>query len=150
MNFVLKVEDQKIIIPDKIYSKFYDLSDENKDRVIKVFNSYKPILEKIISMSDNGEIIVNWEKRKKIIDKEDYRTRSATEKYTNFVLASLGILAFNKEGAWSFSDEEMNPPWGIIHEFDQWDMGTLYFVREKDIFGYAQANRIKSPYRWYL
>jgi len=150
MNFILEIEREKIIVSDKIYSKFYDLSNKNKKRVIKVFNFYKPILEKTLSVDDNGETIVNWEKRKKIIDAEDYRTRHTTEKYINFFLISLDILTFDKEGAWSFLDEENNPPWAIVHEFDQWDKGTLYFVRERDILEYARVNKIDAPYRWYF
>jgi len=150
MDYVLNVKGGKIIVPDGKYLYFNDSLDENRERAIKTFILHKPILEKIISMSDNEEIIVNWEKYKKIIDKEDYRTRNASEEYINVVLVSLNILTFKKEGAWSFSDEGMNPSWGITHEFDQWHMGIVYFVRKEDIIKYARAYWKDTLYDWHI
>jgi len=150
MDYVLNVKGGKIIVPDGKYLYFNDSFNENRERAIKTFMLHKSILEKTLSVDSNGETIVNWEKRKKIIDAENYRTRHASEEYINIVLVSLNILTFNKEGAWSFSDENMNPPWGITHEFDQSHMGIVYFVRERDILEYARAYWKDTFYNWHL
>ncbi|MDD5098392.1 MAG: hypothetical protein PHD31_01585 [Candidatus Pacebacteria bacterium] len=137
----LNVQGGKIVIPS--YKYLLDLSDpEFKDKVVKTFNCYKWYLGKIIRKGPRGKIIVNWYEYDDILEDADYRQRSAINQYVNLVLLALNILTLTPEKAWSFSDEGMNPWWGLPDENRQsFLMGQAFFTRKEDIIAHADASK---------
>jgi hypothetical protein len=148
MQLVLNTKNGEIIIPECKYLSVNDSQECIRELTIKTFELHKPYLERFITKGFNEEIIIDWEEYEKIIENDDYRTKHASEEYFDVILIALGVLTLEQENAWSFSVEDMNPPWGLTHKFEQWHMGITYFTRKKDIIEYARIRWKGTVWSW--
>jgi hypothetical protein len=131
--FEIAVEEGKILIPK---TKFLERASD--DETIETFKVFEKYLIEILNKKDK-EIIVDWEKLECILRDADYRQCEAIRQYVFAVLLSLGILKESPRGAYSFSDEEMNPVWGIPGaDYSTWRMNRVYFSRKKDARDYGR------------
>lgn len=132
--FNLNVKGGSIFIPRTDF-----LERGTDEETIKTFNLYEKYLIRILSKG--GERInVDWKEMEYIISKADYRQREAIRQYVYAVLLSLGILVEKAKGAYTFSDEGMNPVWGMPgSDFSPFPRNDVYFSREEDIISHCQA-----------
>ena len=139
MELKIEVSGGTIILPPNEYFLREDLGIIDEE--IKIFNSHKRYLSAILR-KDGRKTRVNFFEFAKIIKFSDYRIRHEIERYINLVLIVLDVLTENQENAWTFSDAEMNPEWGVSSSklFDTIFMGRAYFVNKEDIIDYASAN----------
>ncbi len=141
--FEIIVEGGKIIIPET-----YILKRSNEEETTKTFKLFERYLVKILSKEDS-KIVVNWQEMERVIDIADYRAREAIRQYICSVLLSLNILTENPRGSYSFSDNNMNPDYGMPgRDFSSWRIGTVYFRRKEDIIAYGKARFAGTLYNW--
>lgn len=135
----LKVNGGVIKIPPNKYLLSED--SEIREGEEEIFESHKRYLSAILR-KNGRKIKVNWFEYASIVENADYRIRHDIERYINLVLISLNILTENPEKAWTFSDQGMNPQWGVSSTelFDTVFLGRAYFVNKDDIIDYASAN----------
>jgi hypothetical protein len=135
----LKLSGGIITIPPNNYLSSEDLEMKESDE--KIFESHKRYLSAILR-KDGRKIKVNWFEYASIIENADYRTRHDIERYINLILISLNVLTENSEKAWTFSNQDMNPEWGMSSAelFDTVFLGRAYFINKSDIIDYANAN----------
>ncbi|MCK9445316.1 hypothetical protein M0Q50_00315 [bacterium] len=134
----LKVDGGIITVPSNKHLSSEDLKMMEDEK--KIFESHKRYLSAILR-KDGRKIKVNWFEYASIVKSADYRIRHDIERYINLILISLNVLTENQEKAWSFSDEGMNPQWGVSSAelFDTVFLGRAYFVNRSDIIDYANA-----------
>jgi hypothetical protein len=131
------LEKDKIIIPEDARPLvWYGM------RKKEIFNFYSQYLNPILSI-DNGNIIVDWKKRHKIISECNRHQAEGVDQFINSTLLALGILTQEPEGAWSFLDKELNPIWGMPDNNYNVPcypgrIGQAFFKREADIDNYSQ------------
>lgn len=136
MKALLKVKGGRISIPLDGH-----LKRVSPEETRKTFNVYRKYLEQVLSKDEDGKISVNWKKREELIEASDYRQAAAIEEYINTALLSIGILTEKLEGAYTFSDEDLNLRWGMPGaDFSPYRRNIVYFVRSEDIDAFACAN----------
>ncbi|MFA5207929.1 MAG: hypothetical protein WC428_04675 [Candidatus Paceibacterota bacterium] len=141
--FKITVKGEKIIIPE---ADVLMRCDEEETK--KTFKAYKRFLVKILKKQD-GKIIVDWQKMEKVVDIVDYRAREAIRQYVHSVLLALNILTKSKRGSYSFSNDNMNPDWGVPgSDYSSCLLGTLYFKRKEDIVAYGKARWSGTLFNW--
>ena len=143
--FELEVKGGKILVPET------EILKRSSDEItIKTFEIYRLYLSKVLVKE--GEIInVDWETMKTVIEIADYRAREAIRQYIYAVLLSLKILTENPRGAYSFSDESMNPVYGIPGaDFSTWRIRMLYFSQKQTAINYGRAKIVETLDNWFI
>ena len=131
--FEITVKGGKIVIPK---TKFLERCDD--EATMATFKVYEKYLVKVLSKEEEKNI-VDWKKLECILRDADYRQCEAIRQYIFSVFLSLGILKENPEGAYSFSNESMNPVWGLpAIDYSSWRMNIVYFSRKEDIISFAR------------
>ena len=133
----IDVEGGKIVIPAD--GEILE-SGLGRKRSLEMFSGHKAQIAEVLR-KDGGEIVVNWNRMKMIIEGEHYRLAEDLAEHFNVILSAIGILTQEPIGAWTFSEPSMNPRFG-------WSERSLYFKREEDIDGYARAWHKGSAYHW--
>ncbi|MFA5432124.1 MAG: hypothetical protein WC319_04530 [Candidatus Paceibacterota bacterium] len=121
-----------------------------EEETIETFKVYEKYLVKILSR-DEKKIIIDWQKREDIIQDADYRWCTAIGQYSCAVFLSLGILTKNPKGAYSFSEEEMNPVWGMPGaDYSSHEVSHLYFTRKEDAIAFGRARWAGRMDNWLI
>ena len=141
--FKITVEGGKIVIP---MDNTLERCDEEETK--KTFKAYKRYLVQILK-KQNGKIIVDWQKMEKVVNIADYRAREAIRQYVYSVLLALNILTKSKRGSYSFSNDNMNPDWGVPgSDYSSCLLGTLYFKRKEDIKAFGKVKYSGTLFNW--
>lgn len=132
--FVITVKGGDISIPG--IGSILERSDE--EETIKTFMVYERYLVEILSKKGK-KIVVDWQKMESICKAADYRQREAIRQYINATLFVLKILVYSPKSAYSFSDREKNPAYGIPgSDYSCWRVSRLYFSRKEDAIAYGK------------
>jgi len=132
---LIKVEGGNIRL--KI-SKVAPVSEKTVRQIVERNNCY---LQKILSTDSEGNIRVDWRLYKEMVENTFYQQKESVKVSINLILLAAGILTAKLDGAWTFSDESMNPFWGLPadHGVAVSHLGQLYFVQKADILDYSRS-----------
>jgi hypothetical protein len=106
----------------------------------RIFKAYEQYL--VLALCKEGEeTIVYWNEIKLINDPIIPYKADGIKQYINSVLLALRVLTLDREGAWSFTDDSLNPVFGTPSpDYYPKKRGSGFFVREKDIIDYGNTN----------
>ena len=90
------------------------LERSSEQEAVETFRVYEKYLTQVLSKdNEKKKIIIDWQKLEDIVENAHHRHRRAIRQYVHAVLLSLGLLVRSPRGSYSFSDERMNPIWGM-------------------------------------
>jgi hypothetical protein len=118
----------------------YPLVLYKNGRALRTFEAYKSYLAQVLSI-ENEKTVVDCNEINLLKDFRCPYKAEGIKQYINSTLLALGFLTQNREGAWSFIDNNFNPVVGTPDsEYYPHKRGTAFFAKEEDIIKYGDAN----------
>jgi len=122
------------------------MTPEELEQIVKRYAGH---WNQIFWVDSKGRPVLNAIVYGRTIKNAFYQSRESMEVSFNLILLAAGFLTANPEGAWTFSDDSMNPWYGLPadNEGREVHLGRVFFVYRSDIVGYGQ-NKFKDRTGW--
>ncbi len=122
------------------------MTPEELEQIVK---RYARHWDQIFRVNSEGRPILNAIVYGRIIKDAFYQSRESMEVSFNLILLAAGFLTVNPKNAWTFSDESMNPRYGLPadNKGKEVHLGRAFFAHIDDIIGYGK-NKFKNRTGW--